>query len=133
MFNSSKLHTHVLSRCRLCDCEAVWNPFRRKKTLNLIDKLNEEYKFLNDHEDASCFVRTFKFGSTHQYLHARFVLPKSNPTRWWKEKHCFKGPQCFGLPIQLKPFFDLLAVPWGKELEEKEHSDHDENSTSGDI
>jgi hypothetical protein len=117
-------HNHssnnIFSRCRLCDLDGLWHSVRRRDhTMALIGKLHKEHPFLSDGEDVLTFIKSYKFGQGHQHYRSRFILPKENPTGWWRNGHQFDGKHCYGLHESLKPFFDLLGVPLGVDANEE--------------
>jgi hypothetical protein len=112
-YYASSIHSGPLPRCKLCNCEALWHPRRRAKTIGLIESLDQKHTFLQQGESAASFAETFKFGQTHQNYRNRFRMPKGKPTHWWQDGHQFSGNACYGLHVEFKPFFERLGVPLG--------------------
>jgi hypothetical protein len=119
---------HTLPRITLCDFEAIWNPHRRQFTKAFVIKLNSRFRFLNRHEDAESFIRSFCVGGTHQYYRNKFKSPKGNPVRWFQDGHEFTEEKGYGIHVSLKPFFKLLCLPLGKNAYESEIDENDDMS-----
>jgi hypothetical protein len=112
--------SNIFSRCKLSDFDGLWHQVsRRDHTVALIHNLQKIHPFMDEDQDAMTFIKSYKFGQSHQHYRAKFLLPKGNPTRWWKDGHQFDGRNCYGLHEDFKPFFDLLGVPFSVEADEE--------------
>jgi hypothetical protein len=67
----------------------------------------------------------------HQYYWNQLGTPN-----WWWGRHHFSGNACYGLHVELKPFFEHLNVPLGdhayQQAEEKKEEDDSNDEQDGD-
>ena len=86
------------------------NRTRIEKTNNLVNKMNEAHRFLEEGSNAFIFVKSYDFGQTYQYFKSRFKLPKDDPVGWWEDDHVFSDKNPYGLHVVWKQFFDCIGL-----------------------